>query len=139
MLLCFLVLLIFQFLGEALVRLLGLPIPGPVIGMLLLFFTLITFPRLLAKLEQAAMAMLQHLSLLFIPAGVGIMVSVSQVGDHWLAIVVAMVVSTLLTMIVTAISFAYFQRWHTSASDHTGDSKEGDSKEGDSDAGDSDA
>lgn len=114
MLFCFLVLLVFQFLGEGLTRLFALPIPGPVMGMMLLFFTLIKFPRLLTKLESAAMMMLQHLSLLFIPAGVGIMVSLSQVGDHWLAIVVAMVVSTLLTMIVTALSFAYFKRWNAS-------------------------
>lgn len=107
MLLCFIILLAFQFLGEMLTRFLGLPIPGPVIGMMLLFFTLIQFPRLLAKLEHAAMAMLQHLSLLFIPAGVGIMVSVSQIGDHWLAILVSMVASTVLTMVVTALSFNY--------------------------------
>lgn len=109
MLLCFIVLLAFQLVGEVLARLMGLPIPGPVIGMLLLFFTLIRFPRLLAKLEQAAMAMLQHLSLLFIPAGVGIMVSVSQIGDHWLAILVSMLASTLLTMVVTALSFSYLR------------------------------
>lgn len=124
MLFCFLVLLVFQFLGEAITRLLELPIPGPVIGMMLLFFTLIAFPWLLAKLEHAAMAMLQHLSLLFIPAGVGIMVSVSQIGDHWFAIVVSMVVSTLLTMIVTAVSFAYFQqRSSDSASDQEQDTE----------------
>ncbi|MBC3881145.1 CidA/LrgA family protein [Undibacterium sp. LX40W] len=129
MLFCFLVLLVFQFIGEAVTRLFDLPIPGPVIGMMLLFFTLIAFPRLLAKLEHAAMTMLQHLSLLFIPAGVGIMVSVSQIGDHWLAIVVSMVVSTLLTMIVTALSFAYFQqRSSDSASDQKQDT------EGDNDA-----
>ena len=109
MLLCFIILLAFQFLGETLTRFFGLPIPGPVIGMMLLFFTLIQFPRLLAKLENAAMAMLQHLSLLFIPAGVGIMVSVSQIGHHWLAILVSMVASTVLTMVVTALSFNYLQ------------------------------
>ena len=126
MLFCFLVLLVFQFLGEAISRVLGLPIPGPVIGMMLLFFTLIAFPRLLAKLEHAAMAMLQHLSLLFIPAGVGIMVSVSQIGDHWLAIVVSMVVSTLLTMIVTALSFAYFQRRSSNSASDEEEHTEGD-------------
>lgn len=129
MLFCFLVLLVFQFIGEAVTRLFDLPIPGPVIGMMLLFFTLIAFPRLLAKLEHAAMAMLQHLSLLFIPAGVGIMVSVSQIGDHWFAIVVSMVVSTLLTMIVTALSFAYFQQ---RSSDSAYDQKQ--DTDGDNDA-----
>lgn len=105
--LCFVILIAFQVLGEALSRQLPLAIPGPVIGMVLLFVALLFFPRLLQKIERAAMDLLQHLSLLFIPAGVGIMVSYQQVGSDWGAIIISMIMSTVLTMAVVALSFKY--------------------------------
>ena len=98
----FSVLLIFQCLGEALVFMLGLPVPGPVAGMLLLFFVLLWSPRLLAMLEATSNELLRHLALLFVPAGVGIMVSASSLDGHWIAVVCSVLVSTVLTLAVTA-------------------------------------
>lgn len=102
MLTAFAVLLIFQCLGEALTFLLGLPIPGPVVGMLLLFFALLASPVLMATMEATANELLRHLALLFVPAGVGIIVSAHSVQGHWPAVICAILVSTLLTLVATA-------------------------------------
>jgi putative effector of murein hydrolase LrgA (UPF0299 family) len=99
----FAVLLVFQCLGEGLVFLFGWPVPGPVTGMLLLLATLVAAPRLQDVVEAGANELLRHLSLLFVPAGVGIVVAASSAGGQWLAIVVSVVVSTLATMAVTAL------------------------------------
>lgn len=96
-------LLIFQCLGEALVRVLGLPVPGPVAGMLLLFVTLRLRDTVPANLDTAVTGLLQHLSLLFVPAGVGVMLHFGRVADEWLAIAVALVVSTVLALAATAL------------------------------------
>ncbi|MGZ5200437.1 MAG: CidA/LrgA family protein [Telluria sp.] len=103
MLAAFAVLLIFQCLGEGVAFLTGWPIPGPVIGMLLLFAALLAWPRLHALLEQTASELLRHLSLLFVPAGVGIIVAAASGRGQWLAIGAALVGSTLLTLAVTAL------------------------------------
>jgi holin-like protein len=99
----FAILLLFQCLGEGAVFLLGLPVPGPVAGMVLLFVALLRWPSLQARIETAANALLGHLSLLFVPAGVGIVAAAGSGSGHWLAIAASLVVSTLLTMAVTAL------------------------------------
>jgi putative effector of murein hydrolase LrgA (UPF0299 family) len=99
----FAVLLVFQCLGEGLVFLFGWPVPGPVTGMLLLLAALVAFPRLQQVVEAGANELLRHLSLLFVPAGVGIVVAAASGSGHWVAIVAAVVVSTLATMAVTAL------------------------------------
>ena len=104
------VLLLFQCLGEALVFALQLSIPGPVIGMLFLFLALLLSPRLMEKVEESSHHVLKHMSLFFIPAGVGIMVSASGIAQHWLALLTAIVVSTLLTLAVTAISMQWLSK-----------------------------
>lgn len=103
MLPAFAILLLFQCLGEALVFLFRLPIPGPVAGMLLLLAALVAWPRLHDAVEKGANELLRHLSLLFVPAGVGIVVAASSVGGHWVAVVAGLVASTLLTLAVTAL------------------------------------
>jgi putative effector of murein hydrolase LrgA (UPF0299 family) len=99
----FTILLLFQCLGEGAVFLLGLPVPGPVAGMVLLFAALLLWPSLQTRIEAAANALLGHLSLLFVPAGVGIVAAAGSGSGHWLAIAASLVVSTLLTMAVTAL------------------------------------
>lgn len=103
MLLTFAILLLFQCMGEGLVLLLGVPLPGPVAGMLLLFPTLLLWPRLLAALEHTAGELLRHLSLLFVPAGAGIVVAGTGLGGQWLALGVSLLASTVLTLAVTAV------------------------------------
>lgn len=103
MLPAFAVLLTFQCLGEGVSYLFGLPVPGPVIGMLLLFGFVMLRPQVADAIEPTALELLRHLSLLFVPAGVGIMVSADRVRGDALAVVVALAVSTTLAIAVTAL------------------------------------
>jgi holin-like protein len=100
-------LLVFQCAGEALVRLAGWPIPGPVAGMALLFAALLSRKQAPDAMTVAAGGLGQHLSLLFVPAGVGVMMYVGQVTDEWLPILTALIVSTVLAIAATALTFAW--------------------------------
>lgn len=96
-------LLLYQLIGELLVRGLGLPIPGPVIGMALLFLTLLLRGRVGEEIRIHTGTLLQHLSLLFVPAGAGVMLHVQRVADEWLPITIALLISTFAGMAVTAL------------------------------------
>ncbi|MCG3188821.1 MAG: hypothetical protein LKCHEGNO_01011 [Burkholderiaceae bacterium] len=95
-------LLLFQCLGEGVAYVLRLPVPGPVIGMLLLFLLVSVRPRVADAMEPTALELLRHLSLLFVPAGVGIMVSAGTIRGNALAVVVSIAVSTTLAIAVSA-------------------------------------
>lgn len=97
-------LLVFQLIGEVLARGLDLPIPGPVLGMALLFLRLCWQGRADAGLQGTAQGLLQHLSLLFVPAGTGVMLHFARVADEWLPLVAALLGSTVLSMGVTALT-----------------------------------
>lgn len=103
-------LLVFQLLGEALVRTLGLPVPGPVLGLALLLPLLAWRPAVLAMVRPTAQTLLQHLSLLFVPAGVGVMLHLSRIGEEALAIGVALVLSTWIGLVVTALTLQWLMR-----------------------------
>ncbi|PID44945.1 MAG: CidA/LrgA family protein [Proteobacteria bacterium] len=98
----FTILLIYQLVGEFSVLYLKLPIPGPVMGMILLFVTLLIRRRTPESLDTTATSVLSHLSLLFIPAGVGIMTHFERIGHEWLPITAAILLSAILTIIATA-------------------------------------
>lgn len=97
------VLLVFQLAGEVIVQFAGLPIPGPVVGLLLLFLGLCARGNLALPLRDTANGILQHLSLLFVPAGVGVMVHFSRVAGEWLPILVAVIISTALAIAASAL------------------------------------
>ena len=99
-------LLVFQLVGEALVVALHAPVPGPVVGMALLLFTLMARPAWLAALMPTAQGLLQHLSLLFVPAGVGVVGHASALGGQGLGLMLALVVSTVAAIAVGALTFA---------------------------------
>jgi holin-like protein len=96
-------LLLFQLAGEAIVLFFALPVPGPVIGMALLFGGLAMRGGPSRDMRSTAQNLLQHLSLLFVPAGVGVMLHIQRMADEWLPIVVALFVSTFVTIAVTAL------------------------------------
>lgn len=99
----FTILLVFQTLGEGLAQLLALPVPGPVVGMLLLFCFLLARPGNAERLAPVTTVFLRHLSLLFVPAGVGVMVHARRVTDEWLPIAAALLASTVVSLAVTAL------------------------------------
>jgi holin-like protein len=99
------ILFLCQLAGEVIVRAVGLPFPGPVLGMGLLFAGLLLRGRSDPALDAAADAILRHLSLLFVPAAVGVMQQAGLIAANWLAISAALVLSTLATLVVTVYVF----------------------------------
>ncbi|MFT6791554.1 MAG: holin-like protein [Cellvibrionaceae bacterium] len=101
------ILLVYQLIGELCVKILQLPIPGPVMGMALLFLTLVLKKSLLPVLEKPATQLLSHLSLLFVPAGVGVMVYAHQLANQWFPIVMTLVFGMWITMASVALSMQF--------------------------------
>lgn len=106
----FAILLLFQTVGETIAYGFSLPVPGPVIGMLLLFCFLVARPSLAQRLAPTTLEFLKHLSLLFIPAGVGIMVHAQRVATEWLPILAALVISAAVSLVVTALVLRGLQK-----------------------------
>ncbi|HEY0120174.1 MAG TPA: CidA/LrgA family protein [Rhizobium sp.] len=116
----FLILIACQLVGEALRVVLSLPIPGPVIGMFLLAVLLAVADRngshamaegtTRRSLERTAEALISHMGLLFVPAGVGIIAEASILRQEWLPIVAAVVGSTLLSIAVTGLVMHWLMR-----------------------------
>ena len=96
-------LLLLQAAGEALAHAFALPFPGPVLGMVLLLFVLSWAP-LRAPVQAAAELLLAHLSLLFVPVGVGVITHLDLVSRYGARLLIAIVVSTWVAMIVTALT-----------------------------------
>lgn len=108
-----------QLAGEFITMATGLPLPGPVLGMALLFAGLLLRrrlgrggdkPAIPRELEETATGLLSHLSLLFVPAGVGVMLYLPLISEEWLSISVALVASTLLTIVLTALVMSWLGR-----------------------------
>ena len=100
----------FQLAGEVIRLGLGLPVPGPVIGMVLLLAALILRQGPSPALRDTAGGLLQHLSLLFVPAGTGVMLHFHRLGDEGLAIIAALVLSTFLGLAVAGVVFKRLAR-----------------------------
>lgn len=94
-------LLVFQCAGEAISRTTGLPVPGPVLGLLLMFGGLFS-PLVRVPVAACADALLAHLSLLFIPVGVGVMTHLALLEQSGLRILTVIVLSTWTGLGATA-------------------------------------
>jgi holin-like protein len=114
--------LISQLAGESLARGLGLPVPGPVIGLLLLLGFFLARARFGGAAPgqindtstgHVAQGLLQNLSILFVPAAVGVVDQLHILGDYWLALSLALAVSTVLSLAVTVLVFVNVARWMT--------------------------
>ncbi len=101
------VLLLFQLAGEAISSAFALPVPGPVIGMLLLFLALLARGQAPKTVDAASEGLLKHLSLFFIPAGSGIIAYLALIRREWLPIAVSLAGSTIITIAVTALTMRY--------------------------------
>lgn len=101
-----LLVLLFQLLGELSVVSLGLPLPGPVFGMLLLLLVLLNRKQVPAPLRNVADALLANLALLFVPAGVGLVLHFELLKSEWWIILLALIISSVGAAIITALVFA---------------------------------
>ncbi|MGD8709651.1 MAG: CidA/LrgA family protein [Ectothiorhodospiraceae bacterium] len=104
------VLLLFQLAGEVISRVLSLPLPGPVLGMLLLLAALMLRGTAPLPLRDTCRGLLSHLSLLFVPAGVGIIAHLHRIAEQWLALGVTLILSTAITVAATAGTMAVLTR-----------------------------
>jgi holin-like protein len=120
--------LLCQLAGEAFVRGLGLPMPGPVIGLMILLVLLLIRDRfaLIARgplqgdgVESVSRGLLANLSLLFVPAGVGVVQKIDLIVDHGIAFLGVLVMSVLITLLVTVATFLVASRLLTRGSDAT--------------------
>lgn len=93
-----LVLLFFQCVGEAVKLLTGVPLPGSIIGMFLLFFALCLRQEVPEGLGRASQQLIRHLGLMFVPPSAGLFFLGPQFNDQWPAIIVALVVGTLVSL-----------------------------------------
>ena len=96
------ILLVCQLAGELAVLALKLPVPGPVLGMLILFVGLLARGGVPQAMGETAGGLLRNLSLLFVPAGVGVVAHLGRLSDEALPIAAALIGSTLLSIAVTA-------------------------------------
>jgi putative effector of murein hydrolase LrgA (UPF0299 family) len=103
-------LLLCQLAGEAVVRVLGLPVPGPVVGMVILFALLAARAPLPAMMQDTSDGILRHLSLLFVPAGVGLVNNLDRLGSDGLRLFVVVLLSTVIALTTTALVFAGIAR-----------------------------
>lgn len=99
----FALLLLLQACGEGLSRLFSLPVPGPVLGLLLLWPVLQWTP-LCDEVAEAAQLLLGHLSLFFVPAGVGVITHLALVSAYGLRLMMVIVLSTWIGLAVTALA-----------------------------------
>ena len=97
--------LAFQVVGEVISRSAGIPVPGPVIGMILMLLAFFVKDDLIGRIRPTGGVLLSNLSLLFVPAGVGVM----RYGDLFLREAV-LVISTLIAMLVTAYTIIFVDK-----------------------------
>ena len=110
-----------QLVGEIAARALSLPLPGPVVGLILLVLTCVIRPSLVDRIRPATQGLLQHLSLFFVPAGVGIVAHLPLLGQHGVGLAVAIAGSTLLAIAVGALAFTWVARLLNTPADEGGD------------------
>jgi len=111
------ILLGFQLLGEVLVGVLQLSVPGPVVGMVLLFGVLMWRGKTPASLGGAANGVLRYLGLLFVPAGVGVVQYLSELRADLIPIAAAIGISTVLALAATGWLLQWLLRRSPTAGD----------------------
>ena len=110
MLRSFFIILLYQLVGETLQKFFNIIIPGPVIGLVLLLITFIFIKKFKDKkvlqikkdVIKTGNIIVSHLSLLFIPIGVGVVMHISYLGENLFQVFAVIVIGTLLTVAFTA-------------------------------------
>jgi len=108
--LIFTLLLVCQLIGEIVTRLFHWPVPGPVLGMVILFCGLLVRGSVPEEMSAVTGGLLQNLSLLFVPAGVGVMLHAQLLAENWMALSLALVLSAAITLVVTGLVMTWMAR-----------------------------
>ncbi|GHB09805.1 CidA/LrgA family protein [Salinicola rhizosphaerae] len=104
-----------QFLGEVISRWLALPVPGPVLGMLILLIGLMIRGSVPSSLRTMGEGLLKYLTLLFVPAGVGLIEHFGLIGREIWILTITLVLSTAVTLLVTSQTLQRLARRRVSA------------------------
>lgn len=105
-----LTLLTAQLLGEGISRALSLPLPGPVLGLLILLAGFALFPKLVEIIRLTAQGILGNLMLLFVPAGVGVVGHLDTLAQSGLPVMLALLISSPLAIAAGALTFTAITR-----------------------------
>jgi len=108
----FSVILLILIIGEFINKIVGIPIPGNVLGMIILLVGLSTGIIKLEMVDQITKFLLDHLAFLFIPAGVGLINSLDIIGAQWFAILSVTVLSTGFVIATTGLTVQLLKRRH---------------------------
>ena len=99
----------FQLLGEAIQKFFEINIPGPVIGLVLLLLVYIFFldsasqyKKIKKEISNTSHQIINYLSLLFVPIGVGVVMHINYLGDNLFQILAIIIFGTLATLVFTA-------------------------------------
>ena len=99
----------YQLLGEAIQKIFEINIPGPVIGLILLLLSFIIFSKklthskkIIKEISVTSNQIINYLSLLFVPIGVGVVMHINYLGDNLFKIFSIIVIATLATLVFTA-------------------------------------
>ena len=104
------ILLLFQYLGELIKNGFNLVLPGPVIGMLLLFFACCLYRDVPPAIATASRHLIQHLVLMFLPAAAGIFFLGPQFTHQFPAIIAAIVIGTVLSLTFNGLVMKWLSR-----------------------------
>jgi len=103
--------------GELFVNMFGISLPGPVAGMLLLLGISMLRKRVAPSVSQASHGLLSHLSLLFVPAGVGIVSQHQVLAEHGFGMLATLILSTAVTLAVTGLTLKFLLARNKSKAD----------------------
>ena len=93
--------LLINFAGECISRFSGIPVPGSIIGMLILLVLLKTKVIRVEQVAELTDFLLANITFFFIPVGVGIMVSYKYLEGHYLAGISLILITTIVVMVVS--------------------------------------
>lgn len=109
--------LLCQLIGEIITRVTKLPVPGPVIGMVLLFCGLVVRGKMPSELETVGGFLLRYLPLLFVPAGVGVITNLDLLTRSWAPIAGAIIIGTAVTIAITGLVMQFLNRRQPAANE----------------------
>jgi holin-like protein len=100
------VLIALQLIGESIVQVSGLPVPGAIIGLILLYAILVVRGDISEEMSRTSGFLLQNLGVLFVPAGVGVIAYLPMIAAQWWIILIVLLVSVCATVAVTGLVVA---------------------------------
>ncbi len=104
------IILVTYFIGQVLQIVLHIPIPGSVIGLILLFLALQKGIIKVEMIEDVCEFLLSNMSFLFIPAGVGLVTSFAILKGRWVGFITILIISTVMVWTITAYIVKFFRR-----------------------------